>query len=123
MLAITASVARVRPGELQELLAMEKSTVSRNVRDHVGHRWLTRIDDPKGRGYSLEITEGGAQEAHRRPSHLAASQEEAAELLRPEMFDALKLVGDSLLAASELHIDIGEHQRVPSMPRAVAAPS
>ncbi|MCB1036891.1 MAG: winged helix-turn-helix transcriptional regulator [Acidobacteria bacterium] len=121
MLAIAGTVDRVRPAELQELLAMDKSTVSRNVKVVVDHGWLERLDDEAGRGYGLRLTSAGRERLKLALPIWRKAQEEAAELLMPPIFAALKLVGDSLLAKSEYHIDIGEFQPTMPTPEAMAA--
>ncbi len=104
LLALTAFEGRVRPADLQDTLSMNKSTVSRNVSVLVKRGWLRRVDDERGRGYSIELTAKGRSSLPAVHRAWRAAQSRAEEALGSDRFGSLKAIGDSLLKDAGVEI-------------------
>lgn len=97
LLAHVARLGPIRPGELARAMAMDASTLTRNLKPLVEAGWLELAAGSDARSRAVRITEAGRDKRREGQRHWKAAQEGLEELLGVERVLALHALLDSTL--------------------------
>ena len=92
-----ASRGRMTPAEVERMLLMERSTVSRTVRRMCDRGWIGTEPSEDARSHYLVVTDAGAAMLKSARPAWKRAQVRAREVLGKEGFDALLVLGDVVL--------------------------
>ena len=84
ILIVTARLALARPAEVCEILQLDTSTLSRNVRPLRAHGWLEVVPGEDARTQSFRLTAQGKRLIEKAIPAWEKAQQEASELLGAE---------------------------------------
>src|ERR1700676_2390663 len=81
ILIVTARLGLARPGQVCEILQLDASTLSRNVKPLQTHGWLEVVPDEDGRTQPFRLTPQGQRLIEQAIPAWETAQRQAAELL------------------------------------------
>src|SRR5438874_5532420 len=84
MLIVTARLALARPAQVCEILQLDTSTLSRNVKPLQAHGWLEVVPDEDARTQPFRLTAQGRRLIEKALPAWEEAQRQAAELLGDE---------------------------------------
>jgi DNA-binding MarR family transcriptional regulator len=90
LLVVAAKLGVARPSAVCEILALDPSTLSRNLDRMVARGWLEVVPDPDGRAQPFRLTDAGRDLLGRAGAAWEAAQARAADLLGD---DGVRLLG------------------------------
>ena len=89
LLIVTARLGLARPAEVCELLQLDASTLSRNVKPLQAHGWLEVVPDEDARAQPFRLTQRGKRLIEKAVPAWEEAQRRAGELLGDEGFALL----------------------------------
>lgn len=90
ILTIIAVKGSVQPVEISRILALEKSTLSRNLRIMEGNGWLQTVDAASGNAQLLKLTRKGKALYRKAESAWSEAQRQTEELLGAKAANAIR---------------------------------
>ncbi|RZI44707.1 MarR family transcriptional regulator [Herbaspirillum sp. HC18] len=97
LLSHVLKLGPLRPGELAQAMAMDASTLTRNLKPLVDAGWIEVGAGPDGRSRTVTITDAGREKRHEAQRRWKAAQEGINELLGVERVLALHALIDESL--------------------------
>ena len=90
ILTIVALKGPIQPSEVGQILAIEKSTLSRNVRLMEENGWITASEADSGNAQRLKLTRQGKNLYHRASAAWTVAQQKIKDLLGAEAANAIR---------------------------------
>ena len=84
ILIVTAKLGLARPAQVCEILQLDTSTLSRNVKPLQAHGWLEVVPDEDGRAQPFQLTAEGTRLIEKAVPAWEEAQNQATELLGDE---------------------------------------
>ncbi|OGB20772.1 MAG: MarR family transcriptional regulator [Burkholderiales bacterium RIFCSPLOWO2_02_FULL_57_36] len=97
LLSHVLKLGPIRPGELAHAMAMDASTLTRNLKPLVDAGWIEVAPGSDGRSRSVTITDAGREKRHDAQRRWKAAQEGLNQLLGVEQVLALHALIDNSL--------------------------
>jgi DNA-binding MarR family transcriptional regulator len=108
LLSHVLTLGPIRPGELAQAMAMDASTLTRNLKPLVDAGWIEVSAGSDGRSRTVTITDAGRDKRHEAQRRWKAAQESINQLLGVErVLELHALIDDSLALLSPL--EGGDH--------------
>jgi DNA-binding MarR family transcriptional regulator len=99
LLSHVLKLGPIRPGDLAEVMTLDASTLTRNLKPLVDAGWVELAPGPDGRSRSVTITEAGRVKRAEGQRHWRVAQDGINELLGMQRVAALHAVLDESLAS------------------------
>lgn len=109
LLSHVLKLGPIRPGELAQAMAMDASTLTRNMKPLVDAGWIEVTAGSDGRSRSVAITDAGREKRHEAQRRWKAAQEGLNQLLGVDQVLALHaLIDNSLELLSSPEAETGD---------------
>ena len=103
ILVVTAKLGLARPAQVCEILQLDTSTLSRNVKPLQAHGWLEVVPEEDGRAQPFRLTAKGTRLIEKAVPAWEEAQQQAVELLGDEGIALLNKAAKKLRAETADH--------------------